>query len=91
MSCLVTLAACQLNQWVLDFDNNRRRIVESIVQAKAAGASLRVGPELEITGYGCLDHFLVRSCVLSLFLPCCRCQLEYYNLLGQLLTPFLGK
>ena len=27
-------------------------------QAKAAGATLRVGPELEITGYGCLDHFL---------------------------------
>lgn len=27
-------------------------------RAKAAGASLRVGPELEISGYGCLDHFL---------------------------------
>jgi hypothetical protein len=22
------------------------------------GARLRIGPELEITGYGCLDHFL---------------------------------
>jgi len=27
-------------------------------RAKAAGATLRVGPELEICGYGCLDHFL---------------------------------
>jgi hypothetical protein len=29
-----------------------RRIVESIHRAKEAGARLRVGPELEITGYG---------------------------------------
>ena len=29
-----------------------RRIVESIHKAKEAGARLRVGPELEITGYG---------------------------------------
>ncbi|KAI1320651.1 glutamine-dependent NAD(+) synthetase with GAT domain-containing protein [Xylariaceae sp. FL0255] len=34
------------------------RILTSIRQAKAAGATLRTGPELEITGYGCLDHFL---------------------------------
>ena len=30
----------------------------SIKKAKEAKATLRVGPELEITGYGCLDHFL---------------------------------
>ncbi|KAL8988875.1 MAG: hypothetical protein Q9169_008485, partial [Polycauliona sp. 2 TL-2023] len=58
MAHLVTLACCSLNQWALDFTGNARRIKESIVKAKAAGASLRVGPELEITGYGCLDHFL---------------------------------
>ena len=34
------------------------RIIESIVVAKARGATVRVGPELEIPGYGCLDHFL---------------------------------
>ncbi|KAK7745685.1 hypothetical protein SLS62_009651 [Diatrype stigma] len=34
------------------------RIIESITKAKEAGASLRVGPELEICGYGCLDHLL---------------------------------
>ena len=31
---------------------------KSIREAKAAGASLRIGPELEVTGYGCLNHFL---------------------------------
>jgi NAD+ synthase (glutamine-hydrolysing) len=34
------------------------RILESIEIAKARGATVRVGPELEIPGYGCLDHFL---------------------------------
>lgn len=37
---------------------NYERIVKSIVLAKAKGATFRVGPELEIPGYGCLDHFL---------------------------------
>lgn len=58
MGHLVTLATCSLNQWALDFEGNAARIIESIRRAKAAGATLRVGPELEITGYGCLDHFL---------------------------------
>lgn len=48
-------------RWALDFEGNTQRIIESIQQAKAAGAKLRVGPELEICGYGCLDHLL---CVL---------------------------
>ncbi|KAL3234872.1 Glutamine-dependent NAD(+) synthetase [Nakaseomyces bracarensis] len=58
MSHLVTLATCSLNQWALDFEGNRDRIVESIRIAKEQGARLRVGPELEISGYGCLDHYL---------------------------------
>lgn len=58
MSHLITLATCNLNQWALDFEGNRDRILESIKIAKDRGARLRVGPELEITGYGCLDHFL---------------------------------
>lgn len=58
MSHLITLATCNLNQWALDFEGNRDRILESIAVAKERGARLRVGPELEITGYGCLDHFL---------------------------------
>ncbi|AMD19745.1 HCL406Wp [Eremothecium sinecaudum] len=58
MSRLITLATCNLNQWALDFEGNRDRILESIRIAKSRNAKLRVGPELEITGYGCLDHFL---------------------------------
>ncbi|KAK5781668.1 hypothetical protein RI543_000854 [Arxiozyma heterogenica] len=58
MSQLITVATCNLNQWALDFEGNRDRILESIRIAKERGARLRVGPELEITGYGCLDHFL---------------------------------
>eukprot|EP00897_Mesotaenium_endlicherianum_P003817 jgi/Mesen1/3463/ME000194S02601 len=54
---LVTLATCSLNQWAVDFEGNLRRVQESIRLAKEAGAVYRVGPELEITGYGCEDHF----------------------------------
>lgn len=54
---LAILATCNLNQWAMDFDSNLSRIKESIIQAKKAGASYRVGPELEVTGYGCEDHF----------------------------------
>mmetsp|Transcript_8950 Transcript_8950/g.15548 ORF Transcript_8950/g.15548 Transcript_8950/m.15548 type:complete len:740 (-) Transcript_8950:63-2282(-) len=57
-SSLVTLATCNLNQWALDFDGNVTRILESCRQAKEKGASYRLGPELEICGYGCEDHFL---------------------------------
>lgn len=55
---LVTVATCQLRQWALDFKGNYERILASIAIAKSKGATLRVGPELEIPGYGCLDHFL---------------------------------
>ncbi|KAJ5723640.1 Glutamine dependent NAD+ synthetase [Penicillium malachiteum] len=58
MGHLVTLATCSLNQWALDFEGNAARIIESVRQAKAVGATLRVGPELEITGYGVQDGFL---------------------------------
>jgi NAD+ synthase (glutamine-hydrolysing) len=52
------LATCNLNQWALDFDGNLNRTRESIRQAKAHGAKYRLGPELELSGYGCEDHFL---------------------------------
>ena len=42
----------------MDFECNMSNIKASIVQAKAAGAAIRLGPELEVTGYGCEDHFL---------------------------------
>ncbi|KAJ3793549.1 hypothetical protein GGU11DRAFT_691580 [Lentinula aff. detonsa] len=63
MGHLITLAT-SLNQWALDFQGNMERILESIAVAKSRGATLRVGPELEIPGYGCLDHFLEGDTVL---------------------------
>ncbi|KAF9219807.1 glutamine-dependent NAD(+) synthetase with GAT domain-containing protein [Gyrodon lividus] len=64
MGHLITLATCSLNQWALDFQGNYERIIESIAIAKKRGATLRVGPELEIPGYGCYDHFLEGDTVL---------------------------
>lgn len=57
-SSLVTVAACNLNQWALDFDGNVQRILESCRVAKEHSATYRLGPELEICGYGCEDHYL---------------------------------
>lgn len=56
-STFVSLGLCQLNQWALDFDGNLERIMESIKQVKALGGYFRLGPELEISGYSCDDHF----------------------------------
>uniref|UniRef100_A0A8I3NYU5 Glutamine-dependent NAD(+) synthetase n=1 Tax=Canis lupus familiaris TaxID=9615 RepID=A0A8I3NYU5_CANLF len=53
----VTVAACALNQWALDFQGNLQRILKSIEIAKRKGARYRLGPELEICGYGCWDHY----------------------------------
>jgi NAD+ synthase (glutamine-hydrolysing) len=51
------VATCNLNQWALDFEGNLERILESLRVAKALGCRYRLGPELEISGYGCEDHF----------------------------------
>ncbi|CAK6449854.1 unnamed protein product [Pipistrellus nathusii] len=53
----VTVATCALNQWALDFEGNLHRILKSIEIAKQKGARYRLGPELEICGYGCWDHY----------------------------------
>ncbi|KAL8937177.1 MAG: hypothetical protein Q9216_004551 [Gyalolechia sp. 2 TL-2023] len=66
MGHLITVATCALRQFALDFENNTARIIESIKQAKRLGAKVRVGPELEITGFGCGDHFLEQD----LYLHC---------------------
>ncbi|XP_061347600.1 glutamine-dependent NAD(+) synthetase [Gastrolobium bilobum] len=55
---LLKVATCNLNQWAMDFDCNTKQIKDSIAKAKEAGAVIRLGPELEIPGYGCEDHFL---------------------------------
>ncbi|KAI1611005.1 glutamine-dependent NAD(+) synthetase [Exophiala viscosa] len=54
----ITVASATLPSVPLDFQGNLRRILESIRVAKERGATLRTGPELEIPGYGCLDHHL---------------------------------
>lgn len=48
MGRTITVAAATLNQWALDFEGNRDRILQSILEAKEMGASFRTGPELEI-------------------------------------------
>jgi len=40
------------------FRHAQARVKASIVKAKSEGARYRVGPELELPGYGCEDHFL---------------------------------
>jgi NAD+ synthase (glutamine-hydrolysing) len=43
----------------MDFEGNLARIKESIVIARTVhGARIRVGPELETSGYSCEDHFI---------------------------------
>uniref|UniRef100_A0AAQ4P1M8 Glutamine-dependent NAD(+) synthetase n=1 Tax=Gasterosteus aculeatus aculeatus TaxID=481459 RepID=A0AAQ4P1M8_GASAC len=62
-----TLATCSLNQWALDFEGNLERILKSVEIAKAHGAKYRLGPELEICGYGCADHFYESDTLLHSF------------------------
>lgn len=54
---MLKVATCNLNQWANEFDNNLKNIKESIRRSKEAGAAIRLGPELEITAYGCEDGF----------------------------------
>lgn len=42
----------------MDFEGNYQRITQSIDVARARQARYRIGPELEVSGYGCEDHFL---------------------------------
>lgn len=55
------VATCSLNQWAMDFEGNLERIRESIRTARREGATYRLGPELEVCGYGCEDHFYERD------------------------------
>ena len=54
----LTISTCNLNQWSLDFTGNTTRILKSCDIARSHGSTYRLGPELEIPGYGCEDHFL---------------------------------
>lgn len=48
---------CSLNQSSMDFKGNCDRILKSIKLAVDQDCSYRVGAELEVSGYGCDDHF----------------------------------
>ncbi|KAM7034760.1 glutamine-dependent NAD(+) synthetase isoform 2-T2 [Acridotheres tristis] len=67
MGRAVTVATCALNQWALDFEGNLERIFRSIDIAKSKGARYRLGPELEICGYGCSDHYYESDTLLHSF------------------------
>lgn len=58
---IARLATCNLCQWAMDFHGNLERIKRSIEEARAKGARYRLGPELEVPGYGCEDHFNERD------------------------------
>ena len=53
----VRIAAATLNQTPLDWTGNLRRCVESLAQARDAGATIVCLPELCLSGYGCEDAF----------------------------------
>ncbi|KAI9660429.1 MAG: glutamine-dependent NAD(+) synthetase [Bathelium mastoideum] len=55
---LVVVATSQLNQWALDYIGNLQRIKSAVRQAQAKEATILITPELSISGYGLLDHFL---------------------------------
>ncbi|GMR47722.1 hypothetical protein PMAYCL1PPCAC_17917, partial [Pristionchus mayeri] len=55
------LAVCTLNNWALDFTGNLERIIKTCHESFTQGARLRLGPELEVPGYGCADHFFERD------------------------------
>ena len=52
------LGAASLNQIVLDWKGNKKRILSAIETAKSKNVELLCLPELCITGYGCEDLFL---------------------------------
>uniref|UniRef100_A0A914H0I0 Glutamine-dependent NAD(+) synthetase n=1 Tax=Globodera rostochiensis TaxID=31243 RepID=A0A914H0I0_GLORO len=54
---IIKVAVCSVNQWALDFAGNKQRILKTCRDAYKMNATIRLGPELEITGYNCLDHF----------------------------------
>jgi NAD+ synthase (glutamine-hydrolysing) len=54
----IVVASCTLNLHAMSFSHNLAVILSSLHLAFVANASYRLGPELEITGYSCEDHFL---------------------------------
>jgi NAD+ synthase (glutamine-hydrolysing) len=87
----ITVAAATLPSVPLDFTGNRDRILESIKLAKDKGARLRTGPELEVPGYGCLDHHLEGDTFLHSWVPLTYSfPQQLFLLFGEYTNPFTG-
>jgi NAD+ synthase (glutamine-hydrolysing) len=54
---LIRVGATVLNQTPLDWVGNKKRILESITEARRQGVTILCLPELCLTGYGCEDAF----------------------------------
>jgi len=54
----IKVGAASLNQTPLDWERNKKNIIDALTQAKASGVRILCLPEMAITGYGCEDHFL---------------------------------
>lgn len=61
----VNVAVCTLAQWALDFEGNRTRILESLRIAHSKGCTYRLGPELEISGYGAKHHYRAKKTIVA--------------------------
>lgn len=84
---LVSVAACQLNQWALDFEGNYERSVQSFKEAINAGCIYRLGPELEICGYGCNDHFLENDTLIHCWTILKRLLEHSFEIIGDVGMP----
>ncbi len=66
----IRVAVCTLSQWAGDLDANQDRILKSIHQAQRKHCRYRLGPELEITGYGAARHYQDRATLCKHALEC---------------------
>jgi len=58
MTTSFIVSAASIRTTPLDFEGNRKTILDVIAAERAAGAALVCFPELCVTGYGCEDAFL---------------------------------
>jgi NAD+ synthetase len=58
---IITVGAATVNQFILDFENNRNNIIQAITEAKSKNVKVLGFPELAICGYSCQDHYYERE------------------------------
>ena len=89
----ITLATCALNQWALDFQGNLKRSLQSFELAREQGACYRLGPELELSGYGCNDHFMEIDTITHSFeiLFKLMSSKETFNIIGDVGMPVIHR